>query len=102
MIKIILDPLNKDPSIDHGTVFVSGDLMEVVAELGFAIADIYNCMKRRDAVMAEVFREMMDAVTRPHSPTWRAKTDTPGSVATILMGDEIRGRKDCGNAENTK
>lgn len=93
MTKIILDPLHEDESIDHSTVIVTGDLMQVVSELSFAVADIYNGMKRRDPLMAEVFRSMMGVAMSPGSPTWNAKTDTPGSVLTVLMGDEIRRRE---------
>ena len=94
MIKILLDPRGEDESIDHSMVVVSGTMDQIISELGFAIADIYNVLKQRSPVDAEIFRVMMGYATDSSSPTWSLKTTTPGSVMTVLLGNEIQNRRD--------
>ena len=62
MIRIILDPQGFDKSIDGATIDCQGNAIEIAADFGLAIGDIYNGMKNRDPRMAKLFRSAIQAV----------------------------------------
>lgn len=89
MIRIYIDaePGNSE---EHMQVTVSDPMVQIAAELGVAIADVYNGLKRRDILAAETFRDLMFATVHPLSPTWSTNTDLPGGVEITLLGNELR------------
>ena len=86
MLKILLDPEHLDPTIEKNEIYVRGNALQIVSELGYVIADIYNGMKNSDPGMAEAFRHLVSVAYLPASPVWRTNTMTPGSEC-IFMKD---------------
>ena len=64
MVRIIIEDKPK-------SVQVGGDLMTVVAEIGYAVGTIYSELKNYgDPNAAELFNMAMFATMTPDSPTW--------------------------------
>lgn len=63
-------------SIDKGEAVVaaSGTTGDIVAELGLMVGRIYNVMKERDPLNADVFRMALQAAVSNDSPIWQVNT----------------------------
>lgn len=84
MLKILLDPTNLNPEIKESVIMVQGNALEVVSEIGYVIADIYNGMKRYDPEMAKAFQHLVGVAYLPESPVWRTNTTVPGGESVFI------------------
>ena len=91
MIRIIIDAENHDPAVKGATVDVVGNPIEIAAELGVAIGDIYNAMKKTSPGMEKVFRQMMQSIVSDHAPTW--KTELSGKPGATWFSAVVPRRK---------
>lgn len=78
MLKISVDN-NKNCEIETG-----GDGTEIVADLFFAIGNIYGLLHQKDAQIAEAFKKCCQTAVLDKSPVWRGKV-TPGSVGAVIV-----------------
>lgn len=79
MVKIIYDDRPRSVEIDGG-------LLEVVAQLGYAIGTIHgNLKKYGDTNAAELFKYAMHAAMAPDSPTWEVD---PEGVAIVRVTEK--------------
>lgn len=71
MIRFISDP-------EHGefTASASGNISEVVVEVGVCINTAYNLLRSRDPDAAQCFKQALLVTFRPDSPVWD-KEDVP-------------------------
>ena len=65
MIRFISDP-------EHGefTASASGNISEVVVEIGVCINTAYNLLRSRDPDAAQGFKQALLVTFRPDSPVW--------------------------------
>lgn len=79
MIRFISDP-------EHGefTASASGNISEVVVEIGVCINTAYNLLRSRDPDAAQGFKQALLVTFRPDSPVWD-KEDVPNPQEGIKI-----------------
>ena len=73
---------------------MSGDMFTIVAQIGYAIASMYNKIRKRDKNTAEAFRVAMTrAIAGKDSPVWKRDTceDATCHAVIVRKGEKLTG-----------
>lgn len=72
---------------DQGAVSLEcrGQTLEVVADLGAVIADIYGQLRGANAGAAEEFRKMLHCILEPDSPVWSHNPPVGPNNYTVII-----------------
>ena len=67
------------------SLVASGDLGEVVAEVGYMVQRIYNGVKTQSPEAAVVFRQAMQSIMQDDAPTWEEPTTRAGETMIAMV-----------------
>lgn len=71
----------------------SGSMLDLLAEVGFAVHLIYNMIARSSPPAAEAFRNhMVRTITNPRSPIW--EKSEPNCLSIVQIGEPKEGGTD--------
>ena len=74
--------INTDPK--HQVIAGTGDIVDIVTDLHYAIGKIYSAIKKKSPQDAEIFRHLMKvAMTAQENPFWSCD-DEPGQVSVVF------------------
>lgn len=69
--------------LTEGEISFQGDLLQLSAEIGYIVHDIYNSLHVRSLHEAELFRTLIAELFAPGSRVWKVE-DMPGKVSVII------------------
>ena len=70
----------------------SGEMLDVVAEIGYMVQKIHHGIKVQNQEAADKFRKLVQIMMEDDSPTWEESPERPGAVLFSVVREEKDGR----------